>query len=124
MKRYLKALTLVFFLIGFFGTVTGLIVLLNFKTSIFAGSWIAEFIDGKGIQEFEAVRKLIVYIPMLIAAAGLHFKKKWGRIIAILWSVLNFADFPIGTVFGIFGLWVLLKKETKRIFNIDESKFI
>lgn len=124
MERYLKALTLVFFIISIFGTTTGLVVLLYFKTSLFSGSWLAEFINENGIKESEAVRKLIVYVPMLIAAIGLHLKQKWGRLMGLLWSVLNFANFPIGTVFGIFGLWVLLKKETKRIFKIDETKFI
>ena len=124
MERYLKALTFVFFFISLFQTIPALIVMLYFKMSLFAGSWIADLIVEHELQESEAVRKLIVYTPMLIAAIGLYFKQKWGRIIALLWSVLNFANFPIGTVFGIFGLWVLLKKETKRIFNIDESKFI
>ena len=124
MERYLKALTLVFLIIGAFGTITGAIVFIHFKTSLFAGSWIAGFIDEKGIQEAQALRKLIVYMPMLVASLGLHLKKKWGRIMGLIWSVLNFADFPVGTVFGIFGLWVLLKNETKKIFGIDESKFI
>ncbi len=124
MEKYLKAITIVFFIIGLFGVVTGTIVLLYFKTSLLAGSWLADFITEKGIIEAEAVRKLIIYVPMLLASVGLYFKQKWGRIIALLWSVLNIADFPIGTVFGIIALWVLLKKETRKIFNIDESKFI
>ncbi len=124
MEKYLKVLTLVFLFIGAFGTITGAIVFIHFKSSLFAGNWIGDFINENGIQEAQALRKMIVYVPMLIAAVGLHFKQKWGRIMGMLWSVLNFADFPIGTVFGIFGLWVLLKKETKKIFGIDETKFI
>ena len=124
MEKYLKALTLVFFIIGVFETSIGIIVLLHFKTTIFAQSGIADFINKNGITEAEAVRKLIVYLPMFFASVGLFFRKRWGRVLALAWSVLNFASFPVGTIFGIFGLWVLLKKETKQIFNIDESSFI
>ncbi len=124
MEKYLKALTVVFLFIGAFGTITGAIVFIHFKSSLFTGTFIADFINDNGIQEAQALRKLIVYVPMLVASLGLHLKQKWGRIIAMLWSVLNFADFPVGTVFGIFGLWVLLKKETKKIFKVEETKFI
>ena len=124
MERYLKALTLVFFLIGFFETTSGCIVFIHFKTTLLIGTWLAEFITKNNILEADALRKLIVYLPMFIASIGLYFRQRWGRVIALAWSVLNFANFPVGTVFGIFGLWVLLKKETKQIFNIDESSVI
>lgn len=124
MEKYLKALTLVFFILGAFGTLAGATVLIHFNSSLFAGSWIGEFIDDFRFQEAQALRKMIIYLPMLIASLGLHWRKKWGRIMGMIWSILNFADFPVGTVFGIFGLWVLLKKETKKIFKVDETKFI
>ena len=124
MEKYLKAITIVFFIIGFYGVSTGLIVLLYFKFSFFDGTWISEFITENNILESGAVRKLIIYLPMFVASVGLYFKQKWGRVVALLWSVLNIADFPIGTVFGIIALWVLLKKETKQIFKVDDTKFI
>ena len=124
MERYLKAITVVFFIIGIYEVLTGVIVMVHFNTSLLANTWIGEFISESPILKGEALRKLITYVPMLVGAIGLHFRQKWGRIIAMLWSVINLANFPIGTVFGIIALWVLLKKETKKIFNIEESKFI
>ena len=35
----------------------------------------------------------------------------------IVLSVLNVIVFPIGTVAGIYGLWVLLSKETEPLFR-------
>ncbi len=124
MKKYLKAITIAFFIIGLFGVLSGSLVMLHYQTTLFAGTWLAEFVSGNGIEESEALRKLIIYLPMLIASIGLHFKQRWGRLVAILWSILNIADFPIGTVFGIIALWVLLKKDIKKYFGVDESKFI
>ena len=59
----------------------------------------------------------IFSIPEIIAGWGILKMKSWGRILGIVISVLDLLAFPIGTAFGIYGLWVLLNEETERIFK-------
>jgi hypothetical protein len=60
---------------------------------------------------------LVLSIPGLIAGFGLLKLKTWARILGIVLCALHLINVPIGTIFGIYGLWVLLNKETERIFR-------
>ena len=60
---------------------------------------------------------MLLALPGLIAGWGLLSFKPWARILAIVLCVLNLINFPFGTVLGIYGLWVLLNKETERLFE-------
>ena len=55
-------------------------------------------------------------LPGLIAGFGLLAYKSWARILAIVLSALQLLGFPFGTIFGIYALWVLLNKDTERLF--------
>lgn len=56
-------------------------------------------------------------IPGLIAGYGLLQFKPWARIVGIVLSAISLINIPIGTVIGIYGLWVLLNKDTERLFT-------
>lgn len=60
---------------------------------------------------------LVLALPGLAAGWGLLSYKPWSRVLGIVLSVLNLLNFPIGTVLGIYGLWVLLNKDTERLFT-------
>jgi hypothetical protein len=70
-------------------------------------------IAGTGLALFLAFFAL----PSLITGYGLLNYKPWGRIVGIILSAISLINIPIGTVIGIYGLWVLLNKETERLFN-------
>ena len=53
----------------------------------------------------------------LVAGIGLLKLKSWARILALILAVLNLLAFPIGTVLGIYTLWVLLTKDTELLFH-------
>ena len=59
---------------------------------------------------------LIVSLPGLVTGFGLLSYKPWARIVGIVLAVLQLLHFPLGTVFGIYALWVLLNKETEHLF--------
>jgi hypothetical protein len=48
-------------------------------------------------------------IPGLIAGVGLLARKAWARILAIVASVLGLAGFPVGTLIGIYVVFVLIQ---------------
>lgn len=60
---------------------------------------------------------LLLSIPGLIVGVGLLKFRSWARIVGIILSVLSLINFPLGTVIGIYGLWVLLNNETQRLFE-------
>ncbi len=66
---------------------------------------------------------LIVFaVPGLVTGWGLLKYKPWARIAGIVLSALNLINFPFGTLLGAYGLWVLLTRETERLF--DESPVV
>lgn len=60
---------------------------------------------------------VVLAIPGLIVGIGLLKLKPWSRILGIVWSAVHLIYFPFGTALGIYGLWVLLSKETERLFQ-------
>jgi hypothetical protein len=60
---------------------------------------------------------LIVFaIPSVVAGWGLLMLKPWARILGIIVAAISLIRFPIGTIFGIYALWVLFQKDTEALF--------
>lgn len=64
-----------------------------------------------------AVMLLVLALPGLLTGWGLLSYKPWARIVGIVLSALNLLNIPIGTALGIYGLWVLLSRDTERLFT-------
>lgn len=60
---------------------------------------------------------LLVSLPGLVAGFGLLSFKPWARILGIVLCAINLINIPFGTIFGAYGLWVLLNKDTERLFG-------
>lgn len=60
---------------------------------------------------------LLLSLPGLITGFGLLQYRPWARILGLVLSALNLINIPFGTVLGIYGLWVLLNKDTERLFS-------
>jgi hypothetical protein len=60
---------------------------------------------------------VVLAVPGLVTGFGLLAMKPWARILGIVVSALNLIHIPFGTIFGVYGLWVLLNKETERLFE-------
>ena len=56
-------------------------------------------------------------LPSLITGYGLLNFKPWARIVGIVLSAISLINIPIGTIIGVYALWVLLSKETEQLFN-------
>lgn len=62
----------------------------------------------------------LLALPSLLVGFGLLREKNWGRILAIIVSFFNLLWFPVGTALGIYGLWVLLRKEATEYFAVPK----
>jgi hypothetical protein len=60
---------------------------------------------------------IMLSLPRLIAGIGLLKYRPWGRILTLIVSVLGIIDFPVGTALGVYGLWVLLHRDTVPLFE-------
>jgi hypothetical protein len=60
---------------------------------------------------------LITSLPAILAGVGLLQFASWGRILAIIVSALHLLNLPFGTALGIYGLWVLVGRETSSLFG-------
>jgi hypothetical protein len=70
-----------------------------------------------GITGMALVAFLTVWsLPGLIIGIGLYKMRPWARIGGIVISIIGLIAFPIGTILGAYGLWVLFNKETERLF--------
>lgn len=61
---------------------------------------------------------LILGIIYIILGKAIKKFKLWAKVVQIILAIIGLFSFPIGTIIGIFMLWVLLiKKETKNLFH-------
>ncbi len=60
---------------------------------------------------------LITSLPAIITGIGLLRMASWSRIVAIILSALHLFSVPFGTALGVYGLWVLLSRETMSFFE-------
>ncbi len=60
---------------------------------------------------------LITSLPAIITGIGLLRMASWSRIVGIIVSVFHLFSIPFGTALGIYGLWVLLSRETLLCFE-------
>ena len=60
---------------------------------------------------------LLMSIPDIIAGIGLLERRPWARILGIVLCILGLLHFPLGTIVGVYGLWVLLSTETEALFR-------
>ncbi len=60
---------------------------------------------------------VVLSLPGIIGGFGLLQFKAWARILVIVLSALELISIPFGTALGIYGLWVLLNRDTERLFD-------
>jgi hypothetical protein len=66
---------------------------------------------------FVLILMLVLSVPGIIAGYGLLSFQPWARILTIVLSILDLVNIPFGTALGAYGLWVLFKPETVRLFE-------
>jgi hypothetical protein len=85
---------------------------------------IAQCVDGdaEALVVLTAIAVPLAFFFMLSAALnliggiGVLKRKNWARYLVMVLSALDLFNFPIGTAFGIYCIWVLAKDETARLF--------
>jgi hypothetical protein len=60
-------------------------------------------------------------LPGVIIGIGLFQFRSWARIGGIVLSILDLIWIPFGTILGVYGLWVLLSKDTEHAFKVGPT---
>jgi hypothetical protein len=59
---------------------------------------------------------LVGAVPAFVCGIGLLKYKSWARILGIILAAISLIKIPIGTLFGLYVLWVLFNKDTEALF--------
>lgn len=60
---------------------------------------------------------ILISIPEIIGGFGLLKRRPWARVLVLIIAVLDLMLIPIGTLIGIYELWVLLQEDTAKLFQ-------
>jgi hypothetical protein len=60
---------------------------------------------------------LVLMLPCIALGVGLLKFRPWTRSLGAIIAILELLNFPIGTVFGVYALWVLLSPEADQLFT-------
>ena len=60
---------------------------------------------------------LLFGIPVALAGWGLLARKAWSRVLAMVLAILGLFLFPLGTIVGIYVLWVLTSEPAAAYFG-------
>lgn len=125
MRTHIQILAVLNIAWGILGLIGALVVLLIFGGAMGVIGVAAHNEPGAGVAipivgfvgGFIFLLVLATTIPSLVVGIGLLRLAPWSRIGGIILSALHLLNIPIGTALGIYGLWVLLSRETEAIFE-------
>ena len=117
MKAQVELLGLINLILGAFGALTGLTVMVLFFgiapiTRDAVASMVLLIVGSIG-----GVWMLAFAIPSIVAGIGLLKKKSWARILTLILGVFALFSFPIGTLIAIYTFWVLLQPESEQLLS-------
>lgn len=70
---------------------------------------------------FIAALIFVVSVAGIIGGIGVLKHKEWGRVLLLVVSFFNLIRIPLGTVLGVYTIWVLINNETIKLFTPGSS---
>ncbi len=127
MRDHVKILAILHIVFGAIGIAIGLIILMVFGglagvVGVAGDVGDTDRATGMAVLSIIGVViflfTLLLSVPSLIAGIGLLKYRSWARILTIVLSAIDLLHIPLGTLLGIYGLWVLLSPETEALFRV------
>ena len=124
MQTHVKVVAVAFIVFGALGVLAGFVLM-----ALFGG---AAGIVGAAAESEDAAFALpiigltggvltaflfAVSVPGLVTGWGLLSWRPWARILGIVLCAIQLIHIPLGTILGVYVLWVLLNGETERLFS-------
>ncbi len=122
MKKHVTVVGALHIGLGTLGLIGALVIFfaLSFARSVVGNEEIPSMVLGF----------LSVSLPLLlggistvgvIGGIGVLTLKPWARIVVMVVSVIGCINIPIGTLAGVYSLWVLMQEETVKLFKPVQS---
>lgn len=107
------ALEIAFAVIGLLGA-TALYITMSFAQSFIPDSDIGYAVIGF-IKNFLPPIMLIYSVLTLIGGLGLLQYRAWSRSLVMVMAALGCIVVPVGTIIGVYAMWVLTQDDTKKL---------
>jgi hypothetical protein len=125
MDTHVKVLAALNIVCGILGLICALIVILLFGGIMMGASNDADTASALpvlgAIGTIAVFSLLILSLPGIVVGIGLWRFRPWSRVGGIVLSILCLLLFPFGTILGVYGLWVLLSKDSENLFTGSPS---
>ncbi len=59
----------------------------------------------------------IISVPDIIGGIGLIKRQSWARILVLILGVIKLINIPLGTIVGIYSIWVLMQDEAAQYLD-------
>lgn len=111
MKKHINVLGAFYLLFGLLGG----LVALGFANTYF-GYWTPPekmkfLFSTSGWGSVLVFLFAVVSVPGIIAGIGLLLQKPWARFLALVLAFINLMNIPLGSMLGIYAIWVLMNSE-------------
>ncbi len=87
----------------------------------FAGSFVNDVDIANTVLRFIGTflptMMMLTALIGLIGGIGLLGFHKWARIVVMVISAIGCFAFPVGTIVGVYSLWVLMQDDTAKLFR-------
>lgn len=112
-------------IVGIIHIAFGVLGLIGALTAFFALTFAKGFVSNEEVPTM-VLTALAISIPLLVGfmstlglvgGIGLMAYKNWARYLVIIVAALGCLNIPIGTLKGVYSLWVLLQDETIKLFE-------
>jgi len=117
MERHINVVAALHIGLSVLGVLLGVFIcIILFFVGNFSGTQQAQFILLVVARVLIGIMVLLS-IPGIIAGIGLFKRKEWARILTLVISVINLANFPVGTAVGVYSIWALVQPEVIEQFK-------
>jgi hypothetical protein len=100
-----------------FGIIAAIVVFIVLRqVSHFADDYEAQYVLW-AVGTYLPLFLFILSVPGLIGGIGLFLYKSWARILVLIVSALDLLNIPIGTIIGVYSIWVLVQDDAVKLFN-------
>ena len=113
METHVKTVAILNILTGGSGVLAVVLLLV-----VWGPSLVSENMPLSGILTLLwVIAELLLAGPCVVIGLGLLRFRPWARTAGTVLSIFNLVNLPLGTIAGVYGLWVLMSQETDPLFS-------
>lgn len=117
MQQHVKIVAILSIVFGALMALGGLIVFITVTGAGLASAEVEARWVGGAIGTVIGGLLIVLSLPALIGGIGLLKYRQWARILIIIVAALSLLNFPFGTAYGVYAIYVLMHDQTKPLFT-------